>query len=353
MPIVDDLPYPFQKPAAQELLRTLVALYRTEREVIALVERFGIAPDGLVLGVSVRNLWHEVLQQSAIQGVTRQIVAAARDQYPNNPRAPFLLALLADKECPVSAEPTDATGAAAPFLRGSAEPTTPEALLFFDDLTLPCGRVPALIETLNRVLASVPSVCLLRVANLFGEFFGTGFRIGPNLILTNEHVLFPKKERAVSIQADFGFDIDPSGASLPVTSLAGDPATMVGMREDDWAVFQLAGMQPGWPILDLTAPAPKAGDLAYILQHPGGQRKRLGFVRNTISDVDDRVVHYLTDTEPGSSGSPVFDAAGRLIALHHAGGDPVERAGKPPVRKNEGIAIGRVLAGLKAKGLMT
>ena len=78
---------------------------------------------------------------------------------------------------------------------------------------------------------------------------------------------------------------------------------------------------------------PRVGDLTYILQHPSGHQKRLGFVRNTISDVKDGVVRYLTDTEPGSSGAPVFDTAGRLIALHHAGGRPVEVAGKPPCGK--------------------
>jgi V8-like Glu-specific endopeptidase len=75
-------------------------------------------------------------------------------------------------------------------------------------------------------------------------------------------------------------------------------------------------------------------------------------VRNTISDVSDAVVRYLTDTEPGSSGAPVFDTAGRLIALHHAGGRPVEVAGKPPVSKNEGIRISRVLERLTANGVV-
>jgi hypothetical protein len=109
-----------------------------------------------------------------------------------------------------------------------------------------------------------------------------------------------------------------------------------------------------WPILALdAAPPPQIGDLAYILPHPGAQQKRLGFVRNMISDIDDRVVQYLTDTEPGSSGAPVFDTAGRLIALHHAGGRPVEVAGKPPVSKNEGIRISRVLSWLTANGVGT
>ena len=100
-------------------------------------------------------------------------------------------------------------------------------------------------------------------------------------------------------------------------------------------------------------PAPKVGDLAYILQHPGGQQKRLGFVRNMISDVTPGVVRYLTDTEPGSSGAPVFDASGRVIALHHKGGTPQEVLGKPPVAKNEGIRISRVLERLKATGVVS
>jgi V8-like Glu-specific endopeptidase len=64
------------------------------------------------------------------------------------------------------------------------------------------------------------------------------------------------------------------------------------------------------------------------------------------------VVRYLTDTEPGSSGAPVFDTAGRLIALHHAGGRPVEVAGKPPVAKNEGIRISRVAERLSTNNIL-
>ena len=44
--------------------------------------------------------------------------------------------------------------------------------------------------------------------------------------------------------------------------------------------------------------------------------------------IDDRVVQYLADTQAGSSGSPVFNADGQLIGLHHAGGRPQEVVGK-------------------------
>jgi V8-like Glu-specific endopeptidase len=70
-----------------------------------------------------------------------------------------------------------------------------------------------------------------------------------------------------------------------------------------------------------------------------------------VTGIDARVVHYLSDTQQGSSGSPVLDAQGRIIALHHAGGRPQEVAGRPPLRRNEGIRIERVQAGALAAGL--
>jgi S1-C subfamily serine protease len=353
MALFEEIAYPFHKPEGQELLRVMVALYRTEREAIALVEQHGIDPGDVVPGLSPRQLWHQLLQMGNAHGVTRAFVQAARNQHPNNPRATFLDLLLTDRPAPVSAEPVDASGAPPPFISGSDKVSEPEALLFFDDLTMPVGKVPALMKTLERVLVNVPSVCLLRVSNGLGEFVGTGFKISATRILTNEHVLFPKKQKAVNVHVDFMFDVDVNGASTTIVSRVGDVATIEADRPDDWGVITVAGMDPTWPIIDLSsAPAPNVGDLTYILQHPGGQRKRLGFVRNTISGVDDRVVHYLTDTEPGSSGAPVFDTMGRCVALHHAGGEPQTVLGKPPVSKNEGIRISRVHAALKAKNLI-
>lgn len=347
MSIVDEFPFPFHKPMGRELLRIMAGFYRTERDALIFTQPFGVDPLKVPPGLSPIHLWYELLQMLATLNTVRAAVQAARDQFPNNPHRAFFDALLAGQLAPVSAEPI---GKKSPGFNDTV--TLPEALLFHDDLTMLAGQITNLIHTLDRMVAMAPAVCLLRVRNAQGEFFGTGSRIGEQEVLTNHHVLFPNDQKAIAVRADFGFDIDAGGASLAVTSLSGDPTTIRGESADDWAVIDVPRMDAAWPILTLDGvQAPQIGDPAYILQHPGGQQKRLGFVRNTISHVDHSVVRYLTDTRPGSSGAPVFDAAGRLIALHHAGGMPIEVVGKPPVIKNEGIRISRVRERLTANGV--
>lgn len=53
--------------------------------------------------------------------------------------------------------------------------------------------------------------------------------------------------------------------------------------------------------------------------------------------------HLPAPTEPGNSGSPVFDRRWKLIALHHAGSDEMRMLhGGGTYQANEGIWIGRI-----------
>ena len=122
----------------------MAGMFRTEREAVAFTAPFEVDPLRVPPGLSPIDLWFHLLEELAIQGATRRAVQAARNHLPNNPRVPFLDALLADKSAPVSAEPLTKAG---PGFDDSV--TGLEALLFFDDLTMPVGKVPNLIATLS------------------------------------------------------------------------------------------------------------------------------------------------------------------------------------------------------------
>lgn len=340
---LETFPFPFNTPAGQELWRTIAGLVPVPNDAIALAEKFDVDPLDLPVHLTPRQLWRVILEKVAAKGNTTDLVKDLLAQNPRNRKAPFLKDLIDDKAVVVSPEPV--TGF-------DPTVTAPEALLFTDDLTMAAGRVPNLIATLQRLLELAPAVCLLRVENSIGGFTGTGFRIGSDLVLTNHHVLFPEKIKAVTVQVDFGFDVDANGASLPVISLPGDTNTILGDQADDWAVVRVANMQPDIPVINLAnAVVPADGERAFIVQHPDGQQKRLGFVRNMITAVTNQSVQYLTDTQPGSSGAPVFNADGKLIALHHRGGTPTQKAGMAPLTKNQGVRISRVVAGLAAQNV--
>jgi hypothetical protein len=87
--VVDIAPYPFHLPMAQELMRSLANIYRTELESLAFVEQHGIDPLTITRGLSPYNLWHELLERAATRGVTRRLVEAARQQFPDTCAAVF------------------------------------------------------------------------------------------------------------------------------------------------------------------------------------------------------------------------------------------------------------------------
>ncbi|MEH1781986.1 MAG: trypsin-like peptidase domain-containing protein [Nostoc sp.] len=61
-----------------------------------------------------------------------------------------------------------------------------------------------------------------------------------------------------------------------------------------------------------------------IIQHPGGHLKKISIQNNFVAYADNQVLQYTTSTEPGSSGSPVFDDDFQVVGIHHSGGMLVE-----------------------------
>jgi len=297
------------------------------------------------------DLWKVILETAANAKKTRELAKLLREDASLAAIHPLLDALLSD-QIPICDRAPRKANEAPDFFAKDDTVTEPESLLFHDDLTLSTGRIPWLTGVLRKLSERVPAVCRLEVA-VHGEAqSGTGFRFHEDWILTNWHVLFLDGKTPAAVTAEFGYEQDENENGLTPTVIACDAASIVSGKGDDWGVIRAKSAIPAaFAPIELSQSAPAfVQNPAFIIQHPNGARKRVAYTRNQITFADDRVVQYISDTQSGSSGAPVFDEKGRIIAVHHAGGRPQEVAGRAPMKKNEGIRIGRIEAALKQSG---
>lgn len=60
------------------------------------------------------------------------------------------------------------------------------------------------------------------------------------------------------------------------------------------------------------------GEPVNIIQHPQGRQKEIVIYNNRVQMLYENFIQYETDAEPGSSGSPIFNAQWQLIGIHHS-----------------------------------
>ena len=84
------------------------------------------------------------------------------------------------------------------------------------------------------------------------------------------------------------------------------------------------------------------------MQHPNALPLKLALATNGVEQLNQNStrVTYRTNTEPGSSGSPVFDQNWNLVALHHWGDSAWF-----PSPHNEGIPVAAIKNYLEANHL--
>src|SRR2546430_325173 len=98
-------PFPFNTPAGQELWRTVAGLVPVPADAIALAEKFDVDPLDLPVNFTPRQLWHVILEKTAIKGTTTDLVKDLLAQNPRNRKAAFLKDLIDNKVVVVSPEP--------------------------------------------------------------------------------------------------------------------------------------------------------------------------------------------------------------------------------------------------------
>jgi hypothetical protein len=186
---------------------------------------------------------------------------------------------------------------------------------------------------------------------------GTGWLIRPDLLVTNFHVVnardkgepaAPAADRALQAAATtaiFDYDAD---------NIEGLPAPMQGLAAVDtvldYALLRLKNPMTGRAALPIQAETIKVQSVddyvaVNIVQHPGGLAKRVAIRNNLIYRAPYPKVHYFTDTDSGSSGSPICTDDWQVIALHRAA-VPVTNAqfqGKSTGWVNEGTQLAAIL----------
>ncbi len=238
----------------------------------------------------------------------------------------------------------------------------------------------------NQVAAIERQVCRVEMG---GQPRGTGFLVAPNLLITNYHVLEDviraKGAGADKVTLRFDYKVLDDGTTInsgvihrlvvgalddwlidssPYSSADHQPepkTSTPAVDELDYALLRLDSSpgedRVGEPSLSderghLSLPALgtshdfEANKVLFIVQHPKGQPLKITANIYRGHNQNDTRITYFNDTEPGSSGSPCFDANWQIVALHHSGDPDFSRPGQ----YNEGIPLQAVVSLLSKRG---
>jgi hypothetical protein len=166
-----------------------------------------------------------------------------------------------------------------------------------------------------------------------GRKIGTAFLIAPDFVLTNSHVV---QDIPVFAQGGVRFHVGLQAEAQ--WRYFAEPVVQSPIEALDFALVRLNAPIIGRPVTLSTEVAYPA-QAANILQHPEGVGglMQVALRYNAIVHVDPTRLYYVTDTDGGSSGSPVFDDEWRVIALHRAG--IVDDAQRPVKHANQGVPL--------------
>ena len=318
-----------------ELLDLLASLYEDGQAARVVAERAGL-PTGFVnFNGPPKVVWFNVLKEACKQHMVAAVIEAASSDYPK-----LDWHSVSEAIANVASVATGTSNRDAIQWRG---PTTEQ----LEKLT---GSFPTFLPLhfFELGLARSRSVALVRLPS----GMGTGCLLPSNFLLTNHHVLEKRSDADAAVAVFNHHQCADGTPSASVEFLCDTKSGFATSKEHDWTIVKLAGNpNTDWGAIPLIKARVGVGDFVNIIQHPMGGPKVIALYHNTVAYCDSDRIQYLTDTLPGSSGSPVFRSDWTLVALHHAGHTSKDPATGQVNTYNEGIAIGRIIDDLHSQGI--
>lgn len=255
------------------------------------------------------------------------------------------------------------TVSGSPSIDLDAIPEVKERIIFSDD-TVPFAFMAGGVKAARSVMRlKVPRYDGGAVTmNNSGDqviYNGTGWLLASTLLVTNHHVVNARNDgeptaaepdlllQARGMVADLDYDFEGvQPVSVAIKDLSAWDEVL------DYAVLEIepTGREPlrcASEKVDVSSSLVPVN----IVQHPGGQTKRFGIRNNLVSGATETDLRYFTDTEAGSSGSPVFNDRWEVVALHKASKyvRDAQFQGKTSAYVNIGTHIAMVLSDLRTR----
>lgn len=189
----------------------------------------------------------------------------------------------------------------------------------------------ALLETLATARRAVARITTSGVDHrgINGHWYGTGFLVAPNILLTNNHVLH-NETVAAAARIEFDHELPLGQLVSPTRTVASipfalDPARLFvtspaegGLDYSFVWISQKAAERFGTIPMLRGSFSVRLGEPVFIIHHPQGEPKQVSVDDTETLGINEDCLLYAADTDYGSSGACVFNSDGRLVALHHA-----------------------------------
>jgi V8-like Glu-specific endopeptidase len=324
----------YERALLTELRKLLAALYPTDSDQRRLAGDAKLVVGAIALGSSAFNNWHQILHHARHNQKVEAVVALALEEFPENEQLRRL-----------------SCGIPSPVLDGGSfawqGPANGRGLLE----KAVSGRA-SLVHVSHLAIGLSRARAVVKVARADGGS-GTGFLIAGGRLVTNHHVL-PDPDCAAQSRVIFNYQRSAEGFEEATQELGLEPSRFfLTSEDDDFTVVALpSGAAEGWGAVPLARSSIEKGALVNIIQHPGGGPKQLGLSFDVVAFVGAGRLQYLSDTQPGSSGAPVFDERWNVVALHHSGGWLAEPGSveRRVYYRNQGILVHRIIDALERAG---